>query len=41
MALLLLSFFWTSQLIKAVLHATVAGTVASWYLPALRTRHAT
>ena len=28
--LLILSFFWTSQLIKAVVHTTVAGTVASW-----------
>ncbi|KAL1530401.1 hypothetical protein AB1Y20_001306 [Prymnesium parvum] len=31
MVVLLLSFFWTSQLIKAIVHATVAGTVASWY----------
>jgi len=30
-SLLLLSFFWTLQTIKAVVHATVAGTVASWY----------
>jgi len=31
LVLLVLSFLWTSQLIKAVLHTTVAGTVASWY----------
>jgi len=31
LVLLVLSLLWTSQLIKAVLHATVAGTVASWY----------
>jgi len=31
LGILLLSFFWTLQTIKAVVHATVAGTVASWY----------
>ena len=29
--LLLLSFLWTAQLIKAVLHCSIAGTVAAWY----------
>ena len=29
--LLLLSYCWTAQLIRAVVHATVAGTVGSWY----------
>jgi len=29
--LLGLSFFWTVQCAKAVVHATVAGTVGSWY----------
>ena len=28
--LLLLGLLWTTQLIRAVLHCTVAGTVASW-----------
>ena len=28
---LLLSYCWTAQLIRAVVHATVAGTVGSWY----------
>jgi len=28
---LLLSFYWTSQVIKNVVHVTVAGTHASWY----------
>ena len=28
---LLLSFYWTSQVIKNVVHVTVAGTYASWY----------
>ena len=27
----LLSYCWTAQLIRAVVHATVAGTVGSWY----------
>ena len=31
-SLLLLSFFWTLQTIKAVVHATVAGTAASRYV---------
>lgn len=29
--LLLISLIWTAQLLKAVVNATVAGTVASWY----------
>jgi hypothetical protein len=29
--LLTMALLWTTQLIKAVLHTTVAGTVASWY----------
>ena len=29
--LLLLSFIWVTQLLRAVVNATVAGTVASWY----------
>ena len=29
--LLLVSLIWTAQLLKAVVNATVAGTVASWY----------
>lgn len=28
---LLLSFFWTSQVIKNVVHMTVSGVVATWY----------
>jgi len=28
---LLLSFFWTAQLIKNVVHTTMSGVVASWY----------
>lgn len=29
--LLLLSFYWTSQVIKNVVHVTVCGTIATWY----------
>jgi len=29
--LLLLSFFWTAQIVKNVVHVCVAGTVATWY----------
>lgn len=28
---LLFSFFWTSQLVRAVMHATVAGVIGTWY----------
>jgi len=31
LVLLTLSFIWTTQLLRAVVHTTVAGTVASWY----------
>lgn len=31
LVLLLLSFMWVTQLLRAVVNATVAGTVASWY----------
>ena len=31
LALLLLSFVWVTQLLRAIINATVAGTVASWY----------
>ena len=31
LVLLTTALLWTTQLIKAVLHTTVAGTVASWY----------
>jgi len=31
LVVLTLSFVWTTQLLRAVVHATVAGTVASWY----------
>jgi len=29
--LFLVSFFWTSQVVKNVMHVTVAGVVATWY----------
>jgi hypothetical protein len=31
MALLLLSFFWTQQVIQNTIHVSVAGTVATWW----------
>ena len=34
--LLLVSFFWTSQVIKNIVHVTVAGTVAAHVLPQRR-----
>jgi len=30
-AFLILSFYWTTQVIKNVVHVTVSGTVATWY----------
>jgi len=32
--LLLLSFYWTSQTIKNLVHVTVSGTLSSWYFSA-------